>query len=134
MKKEIPDLDDSGLRRFALVFSAMVVGLFGVIIPMLLGRWSVVPWILALMTTVWGLVAPSTFRWFYRIWMRFGMIMHTISSPVILAVVYYFAIFPYGLVFRLLGKDPLTRQWDSEAVTYRSISAEQDPSHMEKPF
>ena len=37
MKKEIPELDNLGLRQFALVFSAIVAGLFGIVMPLLLG-------------------------------------------------------------------------------------------------
>ena len=40
MKKEIPELDNLGLRQFALVFSAIVAGLFGIVMPLLLGHWS----------------------------------------------------------------------------------------------
>ena len=89
MKKEIPDLDSPGLRRFAMVFSTIVVGLFGIVMPLLLGHWSAVPWIVAVGVTLWGLLAPGTVRPFYMIWMRLGMIMNTITSPVILGIVYY---------------------------------------------
>ena len=134
MKKEIPELDSPGLRRFAMVFSAIVAGLFGIIMPILFGHWSLVPWIVAVGVTLWGLLAPSTVRQFYRVWMRFGMIMNSITSPVILGIVYYLVVLPYGVVLRLLGKDPLNRRWDPAAVTYRSVSVKQDPSHMKRPF
>ena len=134
MKKEIPELDVQGLRRFALVFSAIVAGLFGVVMPLLFGHWSAAPWIVAVGVTLWGLLAPSTVRTFYRIWMRFGMIMNAITSPVILGVVYYAVVLPYGVVLRLLGKDPLTRRWDPAAVSYRAVSVKPDPSHMKRPF
>ena len=134
MKKEIPELDDPGLRQFALVFSAIVAGLFGIVMPLLLGHWSVVPWIVAVGVTLWGLLAPGTVRPFYRIWMRFGMVMNAITSPVILGIVYYLVVLPYGLALRLLGKDPMTRRWDPAAVTYRAVSMKPDPSHMKRPF
>ena len=134
MKKEIPELDNPGLRRFAMVFSAIVAGLFGIVMPILFGHWSAAPWIVAVGVTLWGLLAPSTVRPFYRVWMRFGIIMNSITSPVILGVVYYLVVLPYGVVLRLLRKDPLSRRWDPAAVTYRSISAKPDPSHMEMPF
>ena len=120
MKKEIPELDDPGLRQFVLVFSAIVAGLFGIVMPLLLGHWSAVPWIVAVGVTLWGLLAPSTVRPFYRIWMRLG--------------IYYAVVLPYGVVLRLLGKDPMTRRWDPAAVSYRSVSVNPDPSHMKRPF
>ena len=134
MKKEIPVLDNLGLRQFALVFSAIVAGLFGIVMPLLLGHWSAAPWIVAVGVALWGLLAPSTVRPFYRIWMRFGMIMNTITTPVILGIVFYAVVLPYGVVLRLLGKDPLTRRWDPAADTYRSVSINPDPSQMKRPF
>ena len=62
------------------------------------------------------------------------MIMNTITSPVILGIVYYLLVLPYGAVLRLLGKDPLFRRWDPAAVTYRSVSIKPAPSHMDRPF
>ena len=134
MKKEIPELDNLGLRQFALVFSAIVAGLFGIVMPLLLGHWSAAPWIVAVGVALWGLLAPSAVRPFYRIWMRFGMIMNAITTPVILGIVYYAVVLPYGVVLRLLGKDPMTRRWDPAAVSYRSVSVKPDPSHMKRPF
>ena len=134
MKKEIPELDDQGLRQFALVFSAIVAGLFGIFMPLLFGHWSAVPWIVAVGVTLWGLLAPSSVRPFYKIWMRFGMIMSAITTPVILGIVYYAVVLPYGVVLRLLGKDPLTRRWDPAAVSYRSVSVKLDLSQMKRPF
>ena len=134
MKKEIPELDNLGLRQFALVFSAIVAGLFGIVMPLLLGHWSAAPWIVAVGVALWGLLAPSTVRPFYRIWMRFGMIMNAITTPVILGIVYYAVVSPYGVVLRLLGKDLMTRRWDPAADSYRSVSMKPDPSQMKRPF
>jgi len=134
MKNEIPELDRSGLRQFALVFSAIVAGLFGGVIPFLFGNWSLVPWVIAVGVALWGLLAPSTLRSFYRIWVRFGIVMNTITTPVILGVVYYAVILPYGFGFRLLGKDTMSRRWEPSATSYRSVSVEQDSSHMQRPF
>ena len=134
MKKEIPELDNLGLRQFALVFSAIVAGLFGIVMPLLLGHWSAAPWIVAVGVALWGLLAPSTVRPFYRIWMRFGMIMNAITTPVILGIVYYAVVSPYGVVLRLLGKDLMTRRWDPAVDSYRSVSMKPDPSQMKRPF
>ena len=134
MKKEIPDLDNPGLRQFALVFSAIVAGLFGIVMPLLFGHWSAVPWIVAVGVTLWGLLAPSTVRPFYRIWMRLGMIMNAITTPVILGVVYYAVVLPYGVVLRLLGKDPMTRRWGSSGSFLPLCQRETRPLTDEETF
>ena len=135
MSRVIPELDRKGLRNFAWMFAAVVASLFGLILPWLLKReWSWEPWVIAAAFFAWGLIAPSTVRFFYRLWMRFGFFMNAIMTRIILGVVFYVIILPYGLVFRLRGRDPLHRKWDHELHSYRIESRRTDSSHMEKPF
>ena len=135
MSQEILDLDRNGLRNFAWMFAAVVGSFFGLILPWLLNRdWPWEPWVIAAAFLVWGLVAPSTVRSFYRLWMRFGFVMNAIVTRIILGVVFYVVILPYGLVFRLRGRDPLHRKWDHELQSYRVKSSVSRPIDMEKPF
>jgi len=43
-------------------------------------------------------------------------------------------VLPFGIILRIRGSDPLKRQWDPTAVSYRVVSDVQDPSQMERPF
>ena len=115
MNQEIPALNRQGLRNFAWIFGAVVASLFGLILPWLLKRdWPWEPWVIAAAFFAWGLIAPRTVRRFYRLWMRFGFVMNAIVTRIILGVVFYVVIFPFGLVFRLRGKDLLHRKWNQE--------------------
>ena len=135
MSQEIPELDQKGLRNFAWIFAAMVASLFGLILPWLfdLGwRWE--PWMIAIVFFAWGLVAPITLRPFYRLWMRFGFVMNAIMTRIVLGLVFYAAFFPYGLVFRLLRKDPMHRIWENQLPSYRIKSRKTSAKRMERPF
>ena len=135
MSREIPELDRKSLRNFAWMFAAVVAGLFGLILPWLLKRdWPWEPWVIAAAFFAWGLIAPSTLRMFYRLWMRFGFVMNAIMTRIILGAVFYIVVLPFGLVLRLRGKDPLRQKWDHELLSYRIESHRTDPTHMEKPF
>lgn len=135
MSLGIPELDRKGLQRFAWMFAAVVAGLFGLILPWLLDLdWSSVPWMIAIVFFVWGLVAPNTLRPFYRLWMRFGFIMNSIMTRIVLGIVFFIALLPYGLVFRLLGKDPMHRKWNHDSHSYRVASYKSSSTHMEKPY
>jgi hypothetical protein len=46
------------------------------------------------------------------------MLLHHIVSPVALALVFYLAIMPTGLVMRLFGKDFLRLKRDPQAKSY----------------
>ena len=135
MSREIPELDRKGLRNFAWMFSAVVASLFGLILPWLLKQdWPWWPWAIAATFFAWGLIAPSSVRPFYRLWMRFGFVMNVITTRIILGMVFYVVIFPFGLAFRLRGKDLLHRKWDHELQSYRVKSRVVSPTDMERPF
>jgi len=135
MIQEIPELDHKGLRQFALIFAAIVVTIFGIVIPLWAGHGFLwIPWVIGGIFTLWGLAAPSTVRPFYRLWMRFGMVMSVIVNRVVLGVVFYLILLPFGLVFRVRGIDPLRRKWDPKLSSYRVASDDPDPKHMERPF
>lgn len=132
---EIPHLDKTGLRRFGLTFGGIVAGLFGVAIPLVFGLdYPIWPWIVLVVFACWSLVAPESISAFYKVWMRFGLIMNAIMSRIILGVVFYLVVFPIGFFVRLRGRDPMNRKLNDTLETYRLPSEEKDASRMEKPF
>ena len=135
MSREIQELDRKGLRNFALMFATIVGVLFGLILPWLMNRdWPWEPWVVAAAFFAWGLIAPSTVRWFYRLWMRFGFVMNAIVTRIVLGIVFYVVILLFGLVFRLRGKDLLHCKWEDQLQSYRVKSSVVNPIDMEKPF
>jgi len=135
MSQEIPELDHKGLRQFALIFASIVVTVFGIVIPLWAGHGFLwIPWVIGGVFTLWGLAAPSTIRRFYRLWMRFGMVMSAIVNRIVLGFVFYLILLPFGLVFRVRGIDLLRRKWDPKSSSYRVASDDPDPKHMDRPF
>jgi len=53
-----------------------------------------------------------------RLWMKFGLLLHRIVSPIVLAFLFYSTVLPVGLLMRLLNKDPLGLRIDRSAATY----------------
>ncbi len=137
----IPELDRRGLREFALTTGTVVAVLFGLIIPWLLGRQIALlnwpgnwPWVLFTVLAAWGLIAPSTLRPLYRLWMRFGLVMTRITSPIMLGLVFYLVFAPAGLIMRAFGKDGMSRKFDKNAESYRVQSKKAPPEKLERPF
>ncbi|MEO7386235.1 MAG: sxtJ, partial [Gammaproteobacteria bacterium] len=79
----IPELDQKGLREFALVTGGIVAGLFGLFFPWILERpiprW---PWVILGVLAVLGLLAPLAVRPIYKGWMQFGLFMSRITTPI----------------------------------------------------
>jgi hypothetical protein len=62
--------------------------------------------------------APNWLKPLNRVWMRFGLMLHSIVSPVMLFVLFYIVVTPVGVVARLVGKDFLRLSFDRNATTY----------------
>jgi hypothetical protein len=57
-----------------------------------------------------GLLVPPAARAFHTAWMRFAVLLGHVNSRVLLTLVYYLVVTPYGIVTRLVGRDPLRRR------------------------
>ena len=57
-----------------------------------------------------GLLVPPAARAFHTAWMRFAVLLGHVNSRVLLTLVYYLVVTPYGFVTRLVGRDPLRRR------------------------
>jgi hypothetical protein len=103
-------------RNFGFVFAA-VFGLIG-LFP-LLGGTSPLLWALVVSAAFLGvaLVRPVLLAPLNLVWFRFGMLLHKIVSPVVMAFLFFVTITPLALLMRALGKDPL-RLRRSEAASY----------------
>lgn len=131
----IPELDRKGLRDFGLTTGGIVAVLFGLVFPWLLERpiprW---PFVILLVLGGVGLAAPMALRPVYRGWMRFGLLMGKITTPIIMGLVFFVVITPMSWLMRLLGKDYMARRLRDGAPSYRIKSEAAPPKRLEKPF
>lgn len=65
-----------------------------------------------------ALIAPVLLGPLNRLWLKFGALLHTITSPIILGIMFFLVILPIGLIMRLLGKDFLRLRFDNSAPSY----------------
>ena len=133
--QSIPELDRKGLRDFGFVTGGILAVLFGILFPWVLSHpYPYWPWVLAIVLAIWGLAAPHTLRPVYRVWMRFGLVLNRVTTPIIMGVVFFLVIAPVSLGMRLFGRDPMARNFDDGVKSYRIASTKAPKEHMEKPF
>lgn len=65
-----------------------------------------------------GLLKPTLLKYIEIAWMWLGEQMGRIMTPLIMGLVYFFVITPFGLLMRLTGKDLLQTKLDSNADSY----------------
>ena len=110
-------IQPSSNRAFGFVF-ATVFALIGAL-PLLSGD-GVRAWSLAVAAAFLAvaLALPSVLTGLNRLWLRFGLLLHRIVSPVVLGVMFFLVVTPTGFLMRLLGKDPLRLRYEEKASTY----------------
>ena len=132
---EIPEIDRKGLREFAFILGGAVAVIFGLLLPWLFERsYPLWPWVFLGVFAVWGLLAPNTLRPVYRVWMRFGLLLNKVTTPLVLGVVFFLMILPVGLVRRALGKDSIPKRAEPEKDSYRVASDAIPKESLERPF
>jgi len=75
-------------------------------------------WGVAFVCGVLAAAAPSALRPLYLGLSLIGLPIGLVVSHVAMGIVYYLVLTPIGLAMRLLGRDPLYRQFDPNAQTY----------------
>jgi Saxitoxin biosynthesis operon protein SxtJ len=63
-----------------------------------------------------GLLVPGSLGPVYRSWMRLALMISKVTTPIIMGIVYLLVLTPTGLLLRLFGHRPLTR--DRSARSY----------------
>ena len=61
---------------------------------------------------------PSSLRPLNYLWFRFGLLLHKIVSPVVMAAMFFGAVLPVGLLMRLFGNRPLTPTFEPDTPSY----------------
>ncbi len=110
-------IEGSSDRMFGLLFAAIFAGL---------ALWPLVHeekirfWVLAVggIFMVLALAWPRALSRMNREWMRFGLLLNRIVSPVAIGVVYYLTLVPTGIAMRAFGKKPLRLGFDRVTASY----------------
>ena len=104
---------DAQARKSALLVAAVLLGIAAW--NLYRGRTTVVVIFGSLggALVVAGLLVPPAARAFHTAWMRFAVLLGHVNSRVLLTLVYYLLVTPYGVVSRLVRRDPLRRRGEA---------------------
>ena len=104
-------------RAFGLTFAAALAVLAGISAwrgganwPYTLGASAI--FVLA------ALAVPALLAPLNRVWTKFGLLLHKVTTPLILGLMFYLVVTPTALILRLFGKDLLRLHGDPEAASY----------------
>lgn len=110
-------VEGSSDRVFGLVFAVLFILI--AVSPLRHGhvpRW----WALgvAAVFALLAFVKPSLLAPLNRLWIKLGVLLGKVVSPIALGILFYGILTPVGAIIRLTGKDPLRLKLDPNADSY----------------
>jgi hypothetical protein len=128
-------IDKHDLRKFGFLFAAVLMGLFGLLLPWWRGKppplW---PFYIGVPVAVLALLIPAALRPLYAVWMKFGAVMGFINTRIIMSVFFFVVLTPMAWMLRIAGKDLLARKMSETVQSYRITSETYSKEQMEKPY
>ncbi|HMV56426.1 MAG TPA: SxtJ family membrane protein [Nitrospira sp.] len=105
----------SSNREFGCVFTVFFLVLFVILYR---DNWRTHSWLLYLSasTALVTSFAPALLGPLNRFWQRVGHILHSVISPISLALVFFVVVMPIGLLMRLFDKDLLRLRLNHQDV------------------
>lgn len=122
------------LRQFGLLVGGIftIIGLWPLVFrdePMRLWAIGLGGLLIAL-----GAILPQVLAPIHKGWMKIGHILGWINTRILLGIVFYGLVTPIGMVFRLMGKDPMQQMFVKDTTTYRVVRTSRPHSHMKYQF
>ena len=111
------DVEGSSNRIFGLVFA----GVFFVIAGWPLFHGEALRWwasVVAVVFVLAALIKPTLLTRLNQLWMKLGMLLGKVVSPIALGILFYGVFTPIGTAIRLAGKDPLRLKFNPDADSY----------------
>jgi len=88
-----------GILFFIFFF---IIGLYPLKSGGVIRIWSI---ILSLIFLIITITKPNLFTYLNRLWIKFGMLLGKIISPIVMGLVFFFVVTPIGILVRVLKKD-----------------------------
>jgi hypothetical protein len=122
------------LRSFGLLVGGVfsIIGIWPMLVrgePMRIGAIGMG----ALLMMLGGLL-PSVLAPIYKGWMWVGHVLGWINTRILLSIVFYGLVTPTGIMFRLMGKDPMSHAFAKNNSTYRVVRKPRPRGHMKYQF
>ena len=104
-------------RTFGLIFAGIF--LVFTLFPLLKGKpvnmWTAY---ISAAFAISAIVLPILLTPLNRLFVLFGQVMHKITNPLLMGLVFFLTVLPTGMMLKLFGKDPMRRKLDDSADSY----------------
>ena len=110
-------LQMSSNKSFGIVFFVffLIISLFPLLKDGNIRIWAMV---LAIIFLILGLLNSTILNPLNKIWIKFGILLGTIISPIVMGIVFFVVVTPTSLIMRILGKNLLGLKKDNTKRSY----------------
>jgi hypothetical protein len=115
---------------FGLIFFLLflAIGLYPLKTDENIRVWSVVLCLVFLTVTI---IKPNKLIFFHRLWIKFGILLGRIISPIVMGLVFFGVVTPIGIFIKILKKDVMSLKKSSSSYW---INRQKEPQPMSKQF
>ena len=83
----------------------LIVGLYPLISNEPIRIWSIIVSLVFLTVTI---IKPNLFTFLNKLWIKFGILLGKIMSPIVMGLVFFFVVTPIGIFVKVLKKDVMS--------------------------
>ena len=125
------DINIGSNRSFGIVFFVvfLIIGLWPIINNGDIRNWSV---IISAIFLVLGLLNSKVLTPLNKAWLRFGIFLGKIVSPLVMGIIFFFVVTPIAILMRLLQKDLLNLKYNDSSSYW--VKKDEIKSKMKNQF
>ena len=118
-------------RNFGIVFTIvfLIISFWPLIKGGDLRNWSL---IISFIFFALALLNSKILTPLNKIWMKFGLLLGKIVSPIVMGFIFFFIVTPTGIIMRLLGKDLLNLKKNNQSTYW--IKKDNKNNNMKNQF
>jgi len=106
----------------------LIVGLYPLISNEPIRIWSIIVSLVFLTVTI---IKPNLFTFLNKLWIKFGILLGKIISPIVMGLIFFFAVTPIGIFVKILKKDVMSLKRGASSYW---ITREDKIQSMKKQF
>ena len=72
------------------------------------------PLIISIIFLILGLMSSKILSPLNKIWFKFGILLGSIVSPIVMSIIFFVIITPIGIIMKMLGKDLLNKKYNKQ--------------------
>ena len=114
-----------GILFFIFLF---IIGMYPLKSGAAIRVWAV---FLSLVFLIITIIRPSLFTFLNKLWIKFGILIGKIISPIVMGLVFFFVVTPIGILIRIFKKDVMGLKTETSSYW---INREEKIHSMKKQF